>query len=128
MSGPIDESTEIKEHDRKRLYRQRAKVLAYMLPREDWRSLAEINAALGEPEGSISARLRDFRKAEYGSYYVPARRRVAEKGTWEYQVIVGDGEPKPKRRSRAEILRSEKRLYLLCCELLQTIARLRNEI
>ena len=53
-----------------------------------WRSLAEISAKTGDPEASVSARLRDFRKPRFGSYEVKRRRRV-DAGTWEYRVDGG---------------------------------------
>jgi hypothetical protein len=36
----------------------------------EWKSLRTLAAATGHPEASISARLRDFRKARYGSHVV----------------------------------------------------------
>ena len=38
-----------------------------------WRSLAEIKDATGDPESSISARLRDFRKDKFGGHFVDRR-------------------------------------------------------
>jgi len=54
-----------------------------------WRTLREIADACGGSEASVSARLRDFRKAQNGSLTVE-RRRVTD-GMWEYRV--SDQEP-----------------------------------
>ncbi|UUZ75438.1 hypothetical protein LP414_27365 [Polaromonas sp. P1(28)-13] len=72
--------------DEVRLNEQSVRV--YRLMRDqDWRSLGEISGETGDPEASISARLRDFRKAEYGGFVMNRRRRVgAMAGLWEYQL------------------------------------------
>ncbi len=49
-----------------------------------WRTLGEISAACGDPEASVSARLRDLRKEKFGGHLVGRRRRTA--ATWEYQL------------------------------------------
>ena len=50
-----------------------------------WRSLAEINAATGDPVSSISAQLRHMRKPRFGMHAVDRRNRGG--GLFEYQVI-----------------------------------------
>ena len=50
-----------------------------------WWTLSELHQACGGSEASISARLRDFRKAKFGGHEV-LRRRRAGGGTWEYAV------------------------------------------
>jgi hypothetical protein len=52
----------------------------------DWRSLHEIAAATGQPEASVSARLRDLRKERFGKFEVERRRREGQQGTFEYRV------------------------------------------
>ncbi len=52
-----------------------------------WRTLTEIAALTLEPEASISARLRDFRKPKFGGHLVE-RRRVQDLRTWEYRLTV----------------------------------------
>jgi hypothetical protein len=53
-----------------------------------WRTLAEIAHATGDPEASISARLRDFRKRKFGAHEVERRRRGdPELGLFEYRLI-----------------------------------------
>lgn len=72
-----------------RITAQRARVLAFMWPGW-WRTLAEISEATGDPEASVSARLRDLRKPAFGSYTVLRRRRYgANHGTYEYALEGG---------------------------------------
>ncbi len=53
-----------------------------------WLTLSEISHAIYDPEASISARLRDFRKAKWGAHTVNRRRRgEASRGIWEYQLL-----------------------------------------
>lgn len=79
-------------HDLERLDAQTRRVWGLMADRE-WRTLPEIGDELGiRSEASISARLRDFRKASFGSHQVDRRRRgetLAEwkDGLFEYRVI-----------------------------------------
>jgi hypothetical protein len=71
------------KQDQSRLAAQMKRVKAFM-GSGAWQTLAEISAATGDPESSISARLRDLRKARYGSWVVERRRRSA--GQFEYKV------------------------------------------
>jgi hypothetical protein len=53
-----------------------------------WRTLHEISDLTGDPEASISARLRDLRKSRFGSHTVNRRRRGDPKqGIFEYQLL-----------------------------------------
>ncbi len=57
-----------------------------------WRSLPVIADGTGDPEASISARLRDFRKPQFGGHQVLRRR---QKG-WrlnEYRLVWNDSPP-----------------------------------
>lgn len=81
--------------DGPRLTKQLDRVREYMLAIfPAWKSLAEISYDLrwkygGEfPEASISARLRDLRKKEFGGYIVEGKRREGKEhqGIWEYLV------------------------------------------
>ena len=78
--------------DTRRLGAQHQRVFGVMR-RGAWFSLAEISAATGAPEASVSARLRDLRKRRFGSYLVDRRRREGEeeRGTWEYQLTTREG-------------------------------------
>lgn len=51
----------------------------------EWRSLAQIAEVVGEPEASVSARLRDFRKPRCGAHNV--FRRLLSTGMYEYRVV-----------------------------------------
>ena len=64
------------------------RVYAFMRDGE-WRTLAEIAAACGGTEASVSARLRDLRKERFGAYAVE-RRRVGQpdRGLFEYRLDV----------------------------------------
>ena len=71
--------------DRERLMGQLAHVLALMSDGK-WRTLKEI-AGEKYSEAGVSARLRDLRKAKWGSYTVDRRRRGEVKsGLFEYMV------------------------------------------
>ena len=70
--------------DTDRLNEQSQRVFRLMRDNQ-WRALHEIAAITGDPEASISARLRDFRKPRFGSLVVNRRRRN-EAGLWEYQI------------------------------------------
>lgn len=69
--------------DYERLNRQQ-KLVWFLMCDEVWRTLAEIEHAIKQPQASISARLRDFRKL---GLTVSRRRRGNPKdGVWEYSV------------------------------------------
>lgn len=53
-----------------------------------WRSLAEIEAATGDPPASISAQLRHLRKYRFGAHDVQKRRRN-DGAQWEYRLNGG---------------------------------------
>lgn len=50
-----------------------------------WRSLRDISSVTGDPEASVSARLRDLRKEKFGSQTV--ERKYIDKGLFEYRVL-----------------------------------------
>jgi hypothetical protein len=54
----------------------------------EWRTIREITDAIGAgSEASVSARLRDLRKPEFGAHTVDRRRRgEASRGLHEYRV------------------------------------------
>jgi len=82
-SARFDGATFDQDKDGPRLHRQLEVVKAWMLER-GWHTLSEISAGTGEPEASVSARLRDLRKEKFGSYTVERRRRSV--GLHEYRV------------------------------------------
>jgi hypothetical protein len=79
----IDGGTFNPERDGDRLRRQLVRVRSLMLDGR-WRTLAEISLVTGYPEASVSARLRDLRKARFGSHLV--EREYVSKGLWKYRV------------------------------------------
>lgn len=55
-----------------------------------WLTLAELAADTGDPEASVSARLRDLRKPRFGSHVIRRRRRPDLEGgrLFEYRLEV----------------------------------------
>ena len=51
-----------------------------------WWTLHELSAATGDPEASVSARLRDFRKSKFGGHTV--LREYLYNGLWRYRLII----------------------------------------
>jgi len=76
------------EFDDERLTGQCLRVFSVMRDAR-FRTLAEISAITGDPEASISAQLRHFRKRRFGAHTVNKRCRGERKnGLFEYQLIV----------------------------------------
>jgi hypothetical protein len=50
------------------------------------RTLGAIAFETGDPEASVSARLRDFRKRKFGGHVV--ERKYLREGLWEYRLLV----------------------------------------
>ncbi len=50
-----------------------------------WWVLAQLSAATGDPEASVSARIRDLRKPKFGGHLV--ERRYVSSGLWEYRLV-----------------------------------------
>lgn len=73
------------DRDGDRLRAQLAKVFELMSDSQ-WRTLEEIETALGYPQASISARLRDFRKSKFGGHTV--ERQYLVRGLWRYRLIL----------------------------------------
>jgi hypothetical protein len=69
--------------DRERLKAQLTRVRVVMFDYQ-WHTLPELSSATGDPEASISARLRDLRKDKFGGYTID--RRYVERGLWEYRM------------------------------------------
>lgn len=79
----FDGETYDPDRDHDRLSKSLVAVRDLMLD-GSWRTLAAIADSIGSPEASVSARLRDLRKAKFGAYIVD--RRYVSKGLWEYHV------------------------------------------
>lgn len=83
-------STYSEPHDKKRLSGQKERVLMLVVD-GFWRTLHEISEITGDPEASVSARLRDFRRE---GYTVNRRRRGDPSlGHHEYQVLKQEEKP-----------------------------------
>ncbi len=73
--------------DRVRLNAQHKRVFEAMR-NHHWRTLNEISRLTGDPEASVSARLRDFRKKKFGEWWLGRRRRgEGRRGLFEYQLL-----------------------------------------
>jgi hypothetical protein len=89
MTDPhFDGETYEAEHDHERLGTLLQSVRDHMLGHGEWRTLAEITAAVAaSSEASVSARLRDLRKGKFGAYIVERQRRGdPADGIHEYRV------------------------------------------
>lgn len=76
------------EHDEARLTKQLKRTFD-LIKDGEWRTLTEIHNQTGDPEQSVSARLRDLRKHKHGGYTVERRRRGTEaRGIFEYRIIL----------------------------------------
>lgn len=85
LDGYRDGATFDPDIDTERLNKQMRRVWDAMRDGR-WRTLAEIAECTGDPEASISARLRDFRKPRFGQMAVNRRRR-SDAGLYEYQLL-----------------------------------------
>lgn len=82
----FDGATYVRANDRTRLGAQAQRVWDVMV-RGAWLTLAELAARTGDPEASVSARLRDFRKDGWGGHVVERRHRgPAADGLYEYRL------------------------------------------
>jgi hypothetical protein len=85
--GPRDGGTYDDPLDHDRLNRQMRAVHVVMSD-GNWHTLADLEAATGCPQASLSARLRDFRKDRFGANTVERRRVPFRPGVWEYRLVV----------------------------------------
>jgi hypothetical protein len=85
-NGTFDGETHDPRLDHDRLKKQIGRVWSAMSD-GGWRTLSEIAAVTGDPEASISARLRDLRKPRFGDYKMESRRRTD--ALWEYRILPG---------------------------------------
>lgn len=72
--------------DGRRLAAQHHRVLA-RLRDSQWWTLKRLAQATGDPEASVSARLRDLRKERFGSHLI--ERRYVHRGLFEYRLVLG---------------------------------------
>lgn len=83
--GDRDGATYEQEFDYERLNAQAQRVFSVM-GHGGWHTLKEIEEATGDPQASISARLRDLRKPEFGALNIERRARHREQGVFEYRI------------------------------------------
>ena len=84
-----------RDRDHTRLKGQLGRTYDVMCDRR-WRTLGEIEAITGDPQASISARLRDFPKVKFGQRLVEKRLRGDPKsGRWEYRLDPDEGSGPP---------------------------------
>lgn len=84
---PRDGVTYDHGRDGARLTAQHERVKEFMRA-GGWHTLAEIHEATGDPEASVSARLRDLRKKRFGKHTV-LRRHLGD-GLYAYRLILAD--------------------------------------
>ena len=92
MSELFQGTTYVASLDRDRLGEQMLRVIDLMADKR-WRTLREIAQITGDPEASISARLRDCRKL-WGTNALESNRRPGinpTRGVWQYRVHVPEG-------------------------------------
>lgn len=89
MTAHHDGDTYEAGRDKARLNEQQQRVFDAMRDSR-WRTLPEISEMTGDPEASVSARLRDLRKPKFGGFDV--RREYVSKGLWRYRVSSKGGE------------------------------------
>ena len=80
----FDGSDYIEERDFSRLSLQADRVFNLMIDGKK-RTLAQISKATGDPEASVSAQLRNFRKKKFGSYIV--EKEYIDNGLFTYWVL-----------------------------------------
>lgn len=76
--------TYVPARDHARLCGQLLKTYDVMKDKE-WHSLREISVLIGGTEASISARIRDLRKPEYGSHSI--ERKHVKNGLFLYRMV-----------------------------------------
>lgn len=81
----FDGETFDRDRDGKRLSAELVRVKRCMADGQ-WRTLPQISAITHDPLPGISARLRDLRKAKFGSHIV--ERRYVSDGLWEYRLTL----------------------------------------
>jgi DNA-binding transcriptional ArsR family regulator len=89
----FDGATYKPQFDRARLTGQIKRVFDLMSDGR-WRTLDEIQMVVGGSQPAISARLRDLRKARYGSLQVDRKHRPSVskmRGLYEYRLVLGRG-------------------------------------
>jgi hypothetical protein len=83
------------QFDHSRLNAQQQRVHEVMR-RGEWRTLRQISDETGDPEASVSARLRSYRSDEYlKQFFIMQSERIPtleRRGFWRYRLLVKSGE------------------------------------
>lgn len=74
-SAPRFDGADVQAHDHIRLAGQLQRVYQVLVNSGTWETVAGIAATTGDPEPSVSAQLRNLRKARFGGYDVRRERR-----------------------------------------------------
>lgn len=82
--APRFDGADVTDADTPRLTGQLARILAYVRDGA-WHTLADISAATGAPEASVSAQLRNARKARFGAHTIE-REHVGD-GLYRYRWV-----------------------------------------
>ena len=86
-SDKFDGKTYEPEHDKLRLTGQIKRTYDALLDGR-WKTLTELSFTTGDPEASVSARLRDLRKAKFGGLDIQRQRRGEPSlGLFEYRMV-----------------------------------------
>jgi hypothetical protein len=84
INADFDGETYDRDRDQVRLAKQ-AQAVFNLMADGQWRTLRAISQCTGYPEPSVSARLRDMRKAKFGSHAV--NRQYVHRGLYQYQLL-----------------------------------------
>lgn len=103
----IDGATFVEARDGKRLAKQKTAVRDVMLDGE-WRTLGLIAQITGAPEASVSARLRDLRKAGY-----LVERKYVARGLHQYRVTPQSPQPVPTGPTLSDLVAREVMVEIL---------------
>ena len=106
MTIYFDGATYEPEHDRERLGAQLLRVRDTVVV-GGWWTLAEIEEVTGDPQSSISARLRDLRKPRFGAIEIARRRRPGipkRHGIHEYRYVGRITAPSPPPLPEPEMM------------------------
>ena len=83
-AADFDGATYEPARDHDRLHAQLSRVFDVLKDRQ-WHTLGELAGRTGDPEASISARIRDLRKDKFGGHVID--RRYVERGLFEYRLL-----------------------------------------
>jgi hypothetical protein len=83
----FDGADYVPERDDVRLTGQQARIWDLMCDGK-WRTLQQISQVTGDPEASVSAQLRHFRKPRFGAHTI--EREYVNRGLYLYRLIINE--------------------------------------